>query len=237
MSTSADNPTAGVLVQRDGESGALDGPGRASRELGPLAGSRELARADRPDGLRALSRLGFEELGAAAGGIGHAHRAIADRAFRATGPAGRVPHATHNAIARGVYAAVRGTSGALAWAADAALERRVGREARAVSATPRGSALLGVVNGLIGDVLESKRSDLQEPMGIRVDGRAVSVTPAGLAAAFPEPTPLLAGIRDLRQGSLVDEDWHGRSPTRCEPPRFARCSCSKAPRTLSSRPP
>ena len=43
----------------------------------------------RPDEVRALSRLSFEELASAAGGIGGMHSAIAGRVFRYVGGAGR----------------------------------------------------------------------------------------------------------------------------------------------------
>lgn len=72
-----------------------------------------------------------------------------------------------------------------------ALERRADRDERAPSTTSRGSALLGVVNGLIGDRLERDGSELRQPMGVRVDGRVAPAEPSALAAAFPEPGPRL----------------------------------------------
>ena len=46
-----------------------------------------------------------------------------------------------------------------------------------------------------------------------------------------------AGIRDLRQGSLVDEDWHGRDPDALRAAACRRSRCSTARRTTSSPPP
>jgi hypothetical protein len=94
-----------------------------------------------PDELRALTRLAFDELGAAAGGIGEVHRAIADRAFGAagSGPA----RLLHDAIAGGVYATVRGAAGLTGRAAGAA----VSGGGRSLSVTPRGAAVLAAVNG------------------------------------------------------------------------------------------
>ena len=61
------------------------------------------------DELRALTRLTFEELGLATGGIGDIHRAIADRAF---GPVGSgLPRMLHDTISAGVYAGLRGAAG------------------------------------------------------------------------------------------------------------------------------
>jgi pimeloyl-ACP methyl ester carboxylesterase len=112
------------------------------------------------DERRALTRLAAAELREATGGIGAVHRAIADRAF----VAGSVPKALHDAIAGGVYGAVRGGALIAGHAADAALSRR---EPRALSTTPRGAAALGVINGLRGDVLERDDSPLAVPMTAR----------------------------------------------------------------------
>jgi pimeloyl-ACP methyl ester carboxylesterase len=109
------------------------------------------------DELRALTRLAVDELREATGGIGAVHRAIADRAW----VGGGVPKALHDAIAATAYGAVRGGAALAGRAADAALSRR---EARALSATPRGAAALAVVNGLRGDVLEREGSPLALPM-------------------------------------------------------------------------
>jgi dienelactone hydrolase len=135
-----------------------------------------------PDELRALTRLAFDELGGAAGGIGEVHRAIADRAFGAVGPG--PARLLHDAIAGGVYATVRGAAGLTGRAAGAA----VSGGGRSLSVTPRGAAVLAAVNGLIGDVLEREGSDLQEPMAVRVRGRVVAPD----AVAGPDATERLA---------------------------------------------
>jgi pimeloyl-ACP methyl ester carboxylesterase len=116
------------------------------------------------DELRALTRLAFDEIGIGTGGIGQLHRAIADRAFRRRGPA----KVLHDGIAGTVYASVAGAA-ALAGRAAAAVVRD-----RPLSTTPRGAAMLGVLNGLRGDVLDPP---LAIPMTLRADG---------------EPTPRLA---------------------------------------------
>jgi pimeloyl-ACP methyl ester carboxylesterase len=96
------------------------------------------------DELRALTRLAFDELGLGAGGIGQVHRAIADRAFRRPTPA----KALHDGISGAVYASVAGAA-SLAGRGVAAAVRD-----RPVSTTPRGAAMLAVLNGLRGDALE-----------------------------------------------------------------------------------
>jgi pimeloyl-ACP methyl ester carboxylesterase len=101
--------------------------------------------------LRALTRLAFEEAGLGAGGIEQVHRAIADRAFPA-GPAKLV----HDGIAGAVYAGVRGGAALAARVASAVVPER--------EVSP---ALLGVLNGLQGDVLEPP---LAIPMTLSVEG-------------------------------------------------------------------
>ena len=120
------------------------------------------------DELRALTRLTFEELGRATGGIGDVHRAIADRAFGAVGPQARPSRARttrSRAASTPACAARRARSGGAAARAVPA--------ARPLSMTPRGARALAVLNGLLGDVLEREGSELQEPMAVRVGGQVV----------------------------------------------------------------
>jgi pimeloyl-ACP methyl ester carboxylesterase len=140
---------------------------------------------------RALVRLAFEELGRAAGGIGGVHAAIAGRAFRAVGPQARVTQLAHDAIAGGIYRTLR-VGARVAGRAAGAVVTAAGPAAPELSTRPRGSALLGVVNGLIGDALERERSALRQPMSVRVRGRPVAPDEDALAAAFPGATPRLA---------------------------------------------
>ena len=148
--------------------------------------SAELER--RTDEVGALTRLTFDELGRAAGGIGAIHQAIADRAFGASGPAASPARVTHDAISKGVYTAL-GTGARLAGkgAAAALAQTETGR-AR-LSATPRGAGVIAAVSGLIGDVLETEDSPLHCPMAVRVGGEIVTPRRAALAAAFPAAKP------------------------------------------------
>ena len=130
----------------------------------------------------ALARLTFEELGRAAGGIGGMHRAIADRAFGPTASAGHPVKLIHDAIAGGVYSALRGGARLSGIAADAALS---GSQAAELSTRPRGAAVIAAINGIIGDVLERDGNDLAIEMSIRVAGRAVAPEPEALRRAFP----------------------------------------------------
>jgi pimeloyl-ACP methyl ester carboxylesterase len=137
------------------------------------------------DELRSLARLGFDELRRAAGGIGDVHRAVAGRAFGASGPGGLPARTLHDAISHGVYAGLGGAARLAGIAADAGLGRRAVRDGRRLSASPRGALLVGALNGLVGDALEREDSDLHQPMSVRAGGRPVPLDPRALAGAHP----------------------------------------------------
>jgi pimeloyl-ACP methyl ester carboxylesterase len=162
-----------------------------------------------PDETRALSRLAFEELRRATGGVEEIHRAIAGRAFGAVG-AGAVPaRAVHDAVATGVYGMVRGVSGLLGLTADAGLRQRPPADGRWLSSSRGGAVALGALGGLIGDELERQGSDLQEPMTLRVAGRATRPEPTTLRRVFPRATPhLVVFLHGLMGTELV---WGTRS--------------------------
>jgi pimeloyl-ACP methyl ester carboxylesterase len=138
------------------------------------------------DELRSLARLGFDELRRATGGIGDVHRAVAGRAFGASGPGALPARVLHEAISNGVYAGLGGAARLAGVAADTGLGRRAVRDGRRLSASPQGALVVGALNGLIGDTLEREGSDLQEPMSVRAGGRPVPLDPRALAAAHPD---------------------------------------------------
>jgi pimeloyl-ACP methyl ester carboxylesterase len=138
------------------------------------------------DELRALTRLAFDELSGAVGGIGSIHLGITRRVFAAVGPGGRVVERSHNAISAAVYGAVRGAFGGAGRAGAAALRAR--RASSPLSASPRGATLLGAIGGLIGDELEREGSALQQPMAARAGGQVVPPRRDALEAAFPAAT-------------------------------------------------
>jgi pimeloyl-ACP methyl ester carboxylesterase len=137
------------------------------------------------DELRSLARLGFDELRRATGGIGEVHRAVAERAFGASGRGGLPARTLHDAISNGVYAGLGGAARLAGVAAEAGLGRRVVRDGRRLSASPRGALLMGALNGLMGDSLEREGSDLHQPMSVRAGGRPVPLDPGALADAHP----------------------------------------------------
>jgi pimeloyl-ACP methyl ester carboxylesterase len=144
----------------------------------------------RPDESRALSRLAFDELRGAAGGVRDIHFAIAERAFGAVGTGALPARAVHDAVAGRVYGAVRGVTGMIGQVADSGLRRRRRpAEARWLSTSARGAVALGALNGFIGDSLEREESDLHEPLAVRVGGRPLPPRRAALRDAFPSATP------------------------------------------------
>jgi pimeloyl-ACP methyl ester carboxylesterase len=160
--------------------------------------------ARRPDESRALSRLAFDELRRAVGGVQDVHQAIAKRAFGAAGPGALPARAVHDVVANGVYTAVRGVTGLLGHAADAGLRHRPPADGRWLSSSAPGAVALGALGGLIGDELERRNSDLQEPMAVRVGGRVVASEPTALRRAFPQATPhLVVFVHGLMETELA----------------------------------
>src|SRR5437764_1062732 len=142
-----------------------------------------------PDEAGELVRLSFGELTGLIDGIRDFHYGVAGRAFRWTGP-GAVPvRAVHDRVANTIYGGLSSATRGLGGLAADAVTRRPGWSGRVVSTTPGGSALVGVIDGLIGDQLEKRRSALHEPMSVRVGGRPVVIERGALAAAFPGAAP------------------------------------------------
>jgi pimeloyl-ACP methyl ester carboxylesterase len=143
--------------------------------------------------LRALSRLASGEIASLPGGIGAVHAAVAARVFGALGPVARPVRLWHEGVARGVYAGVGGGLNLAGRAAGEVLARRsTAQQLLPLSTTPRGSAVIAAVNGLVGDVLEREGSALATPAAVRVGGEPVAPRADALAAAFPGATPRLA---------------------------------------------
>jgi pimeloyl-ACP methyl ester carboxylesterase len=157
------------------------------------------ATVERPnDELSALTRLTLDELGGAVAGIGRIHKAIADRAFGATGPGATSARVIHDAVARNVYGGLRAGTAALGRGAEAVIGDR-----GPISVAPLGAGVLAAIDGLIGDVLEQERPALALPMSVRVGGRAVA------PADVPNPCPRVAVFV---HGLMETEFSWGREP-------------------------
>jgi pimeloyl-ACP methyl ester carboxylesterase len=150
------------------------------------------------DELAALTRLTLDELGGAVAGIGRVHKAIADRAFGASGPGAKPARAVHDEVARRVYGGLRLGASAVGRTASLAV---VGRPP--ISAEPLGAGLIAALDGLIGDVLEQERPELAAPMSIRLSGRIVA--PSEVPDACPRVAVFLHGLME------TEFSW-GREP-------------------------
>lgn len=173
---------------------------------------RNLDRACRPNELRALSALAFEELGGFPGAIRDMHLGIARRAFRGVGPAAGPVQVIHDAISRGVYDGIALGAARLGRAADAALEREGIGEDLELSATRGGSALIAALNGLIGDRLERAESDLHQSTSLRVAGEIVAPDADPLRAAFADPSGRLVVFLHGLMGTEFYWEWGASHP-------------------------
>ena len=142
----------------------------------------------RPNEIRALSELAFNELSDFAGAIRETHLGIAGRVFRAVGSGARPVQRIHDALTVGAYATVGASVSLAGRAADVAIAWRAVGEEVELSSTPSGAAVIAVLNGLVGDRLERDRSGLHQPVSVRVGGRRVGLDRSSLRDAFPSAT-------------------------------------------------
>jgi pimeloyl-ACP methyl ester carboxylesterase len=149
---------------------------------------------------RALARLAVEEVASAPQGIRAFHYATSERVFRAVGPTAKPVKVVHDAIAGAVYGGLGGGVRLAGRGAEAVVGRRY---AHAVSETPRGALLIGIVNGLIGDTLEGEQNAIAYPMSLRVDG-AVVPPDRPVPDATPRVAVFLHGLME------TEFSWGGR---------------------------
>jgi pimeloyl-ACP methyl ester carboxylesterase len=165
-----------------------------------------------PNEVRALTALAFEELRGFPGAIRDMHLGIAERAFRGVGPTARPVQIIHDALSSRAYDAVGSGARQLGRAADAAIESSgVGQDV-SLSSTRQGSAVIGALNGLIGDRLERTGSELHQEASVRLDGEAVALDAVSLAAAFPGATGRLVVFVHGLMGTEFYWDWGGARP-------------------------
>ena len=126
----------------------------------------------KPDEVRAVGRLGAQTFAEAVTHVERVHGAISTRAFRPTSLVGAPARITHDAIAKVVYACVRGAGKGVGLAAS-----EVGAFLPTTGGTtsPRASTAQSILNAAIGDKLAATGDPLAIRMTIRVDGDA---TPA-----------------------------------------------------------
>src|SRR6478672_2066247 len=137
----------------------------------------------RADEVRGVSQLAAVTLRGGTTRVFELHRGIADRAFGALGRAGAPVRVVHDAITGVTYSTVRAALGAGARAAGAVAELGAGGQDLETDRT--GRVALAILNGAHGDLVQREAPGLAMGMTVRVDGRAVPVDAAALAAAFP----------------------------------------------------
>ena len=115
-----------------------------------------------------------------------AHRAVAQRVFRATRVVGgRVPESLHDAVATSIYGGLSGVLRISSGSVRALSARGIGRP---VESSRLGRGIVSAVNGLIGDELRLLDDPQAITMAVRVDGADVPATGWPLTEAFRDAT-------------------------------------------------
>src|SRR5207302_7039564 len=111
----------------------------------------------RPEEVRAVGRLGARVFADAVSHVEQVHGAIAARAFRPARVAGAPARRAHDAIAKAVYATVRGTGrgAGLATGEAVSLVTRPGQH-RPMGSTRAGNVVSAVLNAAVGDRLAAR---------------------------------------------------------------------------------
>ncbi|HEX8385132.1 MAG TPA: hypothetical protein VF576_03055 [Rubricoccaceae bacterium] len=137
-----------------------------------------------PDDLHGLARLATDATVGTADLVEALHAQIARRP-------GSPRWDRRRGISGLVYRAVRAVARLSGRSAEAALlpVARLVRDAQDAPTPAAREALVAVLNGVLGDGLAATDNPLAIPMRLRRDGRALDLTPAGLAAALPHATP------------------------------------------------
>ncbi|MEV4701781.1 hypothetical protein [Actinoplanes sp. NPDC049316] len=168
--------------------------------------------------IRAAGRMVGDALAGAVGVVRDTHRAIADRAFAAGGPAARPIRAVHGLISESVYATVLGAHAVVPRLIGVAVGHGWRPEQAPLSGHRAGRIALGVINGLWGDTVSGRHPELATPMTIRSGAADVPPTTEALRAAFPAASPRIAlfvhGLCETEEyWSLAAERHHGTRST------------------------
>ena len=103
-----------------------------------------------------------------------------------TGPHG-VAYKVLQSASGMVYGAIRGITRLIGGGFDAALEHLQPELAHVNSSNER-AAVLSIINGVLGDHMDTYGNPLTIRMNFRRDGRVLELTPESLARAIPQPT-------------------------------------------------
>jgi pimeloyl-ACP methyl ester carboxylesterase len=138
--------------------------------------------------IHALGGLAGQAFSRPAGLARDVHDAVARRAFGALGVLAAPVRLLHDGISSAVYRAVGAGLRAPLVAGASALARTAPPGAPPLADSPRGSLVLGALNGAIGDALARDQRHLALELTLRGQGKAVPTDRTALAAAFPEAT-------------------------------------------------
>ncbi len=141
--------------------------------------------------MAATIRLGGHIFAGVSSRVEGVHRAVAGRAFGATGATGPAGRTIHDHIAGAVYSGLR-IGGLTAGAVAGDVVSRVLPSSGPAGGIPLGNQALAALNGFAGHRLEGDLTALAIPMAVRAAGRDVPLTPLDVAAAFSDTTPKLA---------------------------------------------
>jgi pimeloyl-ACP methyl ester carboxylesterase len=169
-------------------------------------------RADEVDGVGRLARV---TLRGATDRIHEVHQGIADRTFRAVGPAGRPVQLAYDALSGLTFSTVRLALGMGARAVGGVASLRA--DGRDLDAGRPGRVALAVLNGAHGDLVQREAPALALDMTVRVDSRSVPPEAGALREAFPDATGRLAvflhGLTESEDSWGYRAEKHHGDPT------------------------
>ena len=156
----------------------------------------------RADEARALGALAGGVIAGTASRVSEVHEAVVARTPARRGPVGTV----HDAIARPVYASVRGLGTAIATAAGAGVGATRPPSAPPLADSPAAALAIGALSGITGDRVERDHPPLAPVMGVRAGGRAVAAEPRrsrprSPARARASPSSSTGSARRRRPGA------------------------------------
>jgi len=154
--------------------------------------------------LRGGTRLAFTAFAGITRTVEQMHETIARRPLPWS-PRPAHPTRAHGYVAAAVYALLHGAIGACARGADLSLSA-LPDNVEETSDTPRVTRSLATLNGVCGDHLESTGNPLAIRMALMKDGLPLNMTPAGLAATYPDASPHVAVL--VHGLCLSELSWH-----------------------------
>jgi pimeloyl-ACP methyl ester carboxylesterase len=138
--------------------------------------------------VEAVGALAGDALAAGGRLIKDMHEGIAGRPFNVLGPWAAPVRVIHDGVSKAVYDGVQGGLRGGARGGARVVARRAPADATPIASKPRGSLVLGALNGFYGDYLAARRRELSLTMDIRRHGVTVAAEPDALRAAFSDAT-------------------------------------------------